>query len=261
MLPIGFAIALLDQEYVAQDLLPALTRRHFGEKAQNDYVLGVSGGEPMMFQSAAQTPTAANADVSIGFFRLQIAEVRERLRQRLPVRPVPPDFIAPTGTRARPAGPPPVQMMMPMMGILAASEQAEGLWQLRVRHQSGSLAAAVAHARRRNLLLSFSILLLLSASVFLLVRSARRARQLAEQQLDFVAGVSHEFRTPLTVIESAAYNLSTGVTRSPEQMQQYGQIIRKQTRQLHEMIEQILEFAGMQSGRPPRELQPLQLNP
>jgi signal transduction histidine kinase len=142
----------------------------------------------------------------------------------------------------------------------AAAEQSDGPWQFHLRHQSGSLAAAVAQARRRNLGLSFTILVVLTASVVLLVQSTRRARRLAQQQMDFVAGVSHELRTPITVIDSAAHNLAKGVTRNPEQMQKYGRMIQRQTRQLHEMVEQVLEFAGIQSGRNLYELQPVQLN-
>ncbi len=45
-----------------------------------------------------------------------------------------------------------------------------------------------------------------------------------------------------------------------DQVQGYGRIIRRQTRQLQEMVEQALEFAGIQSGRQPYNLQPLNLN-
>jgi signal transduction histidine kinase len=44
-------------------------------------------------------------------------------------------------------------------------------------------------------------------TVFALLRISRSAQQLAELQMNFVAGVSHELRTPLTVMSTAAYNL------------------------------------------------------
>ncbi len=76
-------------------------------------------------------------------------------------------------------------------------------WRLLVKHPSGSLEAAVNSARRRNLIISSSILSVLGASVALLVLSTRRAQELARQQMEFVAAVSHELRTPLAVIRSA----------------------------------------------------------
>src|SRR5262249_7918466 len=110
--------------------------------------------------------------------------------------------------------------------------------------------------RRRNLFISFGILALLGASVALMMLSARRARRLAEQQMDFVASISHELRTPLAVIDSAAYNLDKGVVRDPRQIKGYGALIRKETGRLTEMVEQVLEFAGVQSGRRRYDLQP-----
>ena len=44
------------------------------------------------------------------------------------------------------------------------------------------------------------MLLLLSVSIGLILVSARRAQELARQQMEFVAAVSHELRTPLARI-------------------------------------------------------------
>ncbi len=122
-------------------------------------------------------------------------------------------------------------------------------WLLMMKHRSGSLEASVQANRRRNLGMSFGILILLGAAVGLLYNSSRRARLLAEQQMEFVAGVSHELRTPLAVIHSAAENLADGVVQSTDQSKRYGQLIRKEGRRLTEMVEQVLELAGVQSGR------------
>jgi signal transduction histidine kinase len=129
-----------------------------------------------------------------------------------------------------------------------------------IRHRAGSLEAAVTSVRRRYLLISFSILALLAASVALMMLSSRRAHRLAQQQMDFVAGISHELRTPLAVIESAAFNLDKGVVKDPGQIKTYGTLIRKETGRLTEMIEQVLEFAGVQSGRQRYDLLPVGLN-
>ncbi|MGH9843147.1 MAG: sensor histidine kinase [Blastocatellia bacterium] len=262
MAPISFLVVTLNRDCITQEILPALVKRHFGEGAQSDYLLAVSSAESrqIIFQSASQALTAANADLSAGLFRLRTSELRNRLQQRAQFKMLPPRLAAAGGARARPAEAVAFPPLMPVMGMLAASDEQNGLWQLHLRHQAGSLGTAVAQARRRNLFIGFGILLLLGVSVALLVRSARRARRLARQQMDFVAGISHELRTPIAVIDSAAYNLANGVTHSSEQTQHYGLLIRKQTRQLHGMIEQVLEFAGIQSGRQPYQLQPVELN-
>ena len=112
-------------------------------------------------------------------------------------------------------------------------------------------------ARRRNLVVSSSILAVLGASVGLLVLSTRRAQTLARQQMEFVAAVSHELRTPLAVIRSAGENLADGVVRDEAQIRKYGELVRNEGRRLTEMVEQILEFAGIQSGQRGFALRPV----
>ncbi|HYT73751.1 MAG TPA: HAMP domain-containing sensor histidine kinase, partial [Vicinamibacterales bacterium] len=71
----------------------------------------------------------------------------------------------------------------------------------------------------------------------------------ARQQLEFVATVSHELRTPLAVIRSAADNLADGVVNDETRVRQYGQLVRHEGIRLTDLVEQILEFAGLQSGQ------------
>src|SRR5262249_22729742 len=77
-------------------------------------------------------------------------------------------------------------------------------WILVLQHTAGSLDAAVSNARRRNLWISFGILTVLIAGLGIVVVNAQRSQRLAAQQMDFVATVTHELRTPLAVIRSAA---------------------------------------------------------
>jgi signal transduction histidine kinase len=121
-------------------------------------------------------------------------------------------------------------------------------WQLVVKHRQGSLDSAVASLRRRNLAISFGVLVLLAAAVGMIFVSAHRAQRLADLQMEFVAGVSHELRTPLAVIRSAADNLADGVVESGPQVHEYGKLIGREGRRLSTMIEQTLQFAGVQTG-------------
>jgi signal transduction histidine kinase len=122
-------------------------------------------------------------------------------------------------------------------------------WRLLVRHREGSLEAAVGQTRRRNLAVSFGVLLVLGLATGLLVVTAQRARHLAGQQMAFVAGVSHELRTPLAVICSAAENLADGIVQDPEQAGRYGVLIRDEGRRLSGMVEQVLGLVAAGSGR------------
>jgi signal transduction histidine kinase len=91
------------------------------------------------------------------------------------------------------------------------------------------------------------VLLLLSISVGLLAQASRRAHRLARQQMEFVAGVSHELRTPVAVIRSAAENLAQGVVGG-DRVKRYGETIGGEARRLGEMVERVLQYAGIDSG-------------
>jgi signal transduction histidine kinase len=86
------------------------------------------------------------------------------------------------------------------------------------------------------------------------------ALQLAKLQMDFVASVSHELRTPLAVVCSAAENLADGVVEGKEHLARYGSVIRNQSHQLTELVNQILLFASSRDGQLRYALRPLQVS-
>ena len=102
---------------------------------------------------------------------------------------------------------------------------------------------------RRNLTVDFGVLLVLTAMIATMVISVRRAHQLAQMRMDFVASVSHELRTPLTGILSSAQNIADGLVTSKERAVQYGSAILGQAHQLADLVEEILLFSSTERGR------------
>ncbi|MCS1409775.1 MAG: Sensor protein SrrB [Verrucomicrobia subdivision 3 bacterium] len=96
-----------------------------------------------------------------------------------------------------------------------------------------------------GVILSFPLFLnalILATGVFL-VQVTRRRRQLAAEQMRFVATVSHELRTPLAVISGAAHNLKTGIVKHPDRVRRYAGLIDKHVQELSELVEHVLAFA------------------
>ncbi|HWI16492.1 MAG TPA: HAMP domain-containing sensor histidine kinase, partial [Vicinamibacterales bacterium] len=108
---------------------------------------------------------------------------------------------------------------------------------------------AATAVRMRNLVISSSVLLLLTLAIGLIVVSARRAQELARQQMEFVAAVSHELRTPVSVIGTAAGNLADGVVGDPQRVRKYGETIQGEARRLAETVERVLQLAGIAAGK------------
>jgi signal transduction histidine kinase len=144
-------------------------------------------------------------------------------------------------------------------GVTGPRPVASPKWRLLIKHPAGSLEAAVESVRRRNLLVSTSILGVLGASLMLMAASMRRSQELARQQMEFVATVSHELRTPLAVVRAAGDNLADGVIKDEAQVRKYGELVRSEGRRLTEMVEQILELAGIHSGQRAPTLAPVHI--
>ncbi len=253
-----FTVLVLDRDYIAEEMLPALARQHFQDMDDGlDYQLAVVAGDagPVVYQStAAFTPgPRTSADAAASMFALRPQEFPElsasmRRFTTLMASPAAGRAAAPRGDRT---------VFMPFAGAGSAGT-ADG-WRLLVTHPSGSLEAAVSSARRRNLLISGGILAILAASLVLIVVSARQSQELARQQIEFVAGVSHELRTPLAVIRSAGDNLAEGVVHDQAQVRKYGALVRDEGRRLTGMVEQILEFSGIHSGGRALQVAPVAL--
>ncbi|MES2439553.1 MAG: HAMP domain-containing sensor histidine kinase [Verrucomicrobiota bacterium] len=135
----------------------------------------------------------------------------------------------------------------------------EPLWVMEIGRREGSLEAAVAGSRRRNLAVAVLLNGLILAAGWMLLRVTRTSRRLAEEQMKFVANVTHELRTPLTVIRGAAHNLKRGIVKDQEGIARYSGLILEHAESLGEMVEQVLDFSGAQGGQLGKERQPVDL--
>lgn len=66
---------------------------------------------------------------------------------------------------------------------------------------------------------------------------------------DFISSVSHELRTPLTAIGGWSETLLTGGAEEPEEVMFGLGIIQKESNRLTRMVEELLDFARIESGR------------
>lgn len=71
----------------------------------------------------------------------------------------------------------------------------------------------------------------------------RREQHLARLREDFISGVSHEFRTPLTQIRMFTDLLADGKLRTPEERNRSTEVIRREARRLTHLVENILQFS------------------
>jgi len=95
-------------------------------------------------------------------------------------------------------------------------------------------------------LLSLSILLV---SMWMLTRLAKNETALAEIKTSFIAGVSHELKTPLAMIRMFVETLESGRVPSEEKKAEYLRVISRESDRLAVMIDNLLDFSRIGSGR------------
>jgi len=229
-----------DRDYLRNVVLPPLLRRYLSEAGQPQYSVMVSETADSWQDVYRWGPKSAEAkerpESWVTLFELDSGPL-SGIRAPSPSRG---SQVPALQERLEAGSPPP----------------GHGVWTIRANHPAGSVETIVARARRRNLLLAAGLLSLLIATVIALVRFTRGAERLAQMQMNFVSGISHELRTPLSVIRAAGFNLRTQFARQPEQVERYGTLIQDESEKLTALVEQILRYGNVETGRilGPREV-------
>jgi signal transduction histidine kinase len=88
----------------------------------------------------------------------------------------------------------------------------------------------------------------------------RQVRDMLQSQKDFVANVSHEFKTPLTSIRGFAQAIHDGTLESMDGTQNAAHVILEETDRLNYMVNDLLTLAKLDAGMITMDQRPLDLN-
>lgn len=130
-------------------------------------------------------------------------------------------------------------------------------WRLQVALSSGEEIGRQAE-RQRTIELALVIVagIVTIVSLFIVVRGSVEERRLSALKSDFVANVSHELKTPLSLIRMFGELLSLDRAPSPEKRKQYLQIIVSESERLTALIENVLDFARVERGKATYDFSP-----
>jgi two-component system phosphate regulon sensor histidine kinase PhoR len=100
--------------------------------------------------------------------------------------------------------------------------------------------------RRVLILVSAVIIVVGLVLVWLAVLTERRASRMKS---DFIANVSHELKTPLSLIRMFGEMVATGRHKGEEAAREYGAIITRESERLSHLIDNVLDFARLERGK------------
>jgi len=100
-----------------------------------------------------------------------------------------------------------------------------------------------------NMTLSAILAAVLLGGIALTIRTALREMKLSAMKNEFVSNVSHELRTPLSSIRVFGEFMRRGRVEDQEKVREYGSYIETESRRLTQLINNILDFSRIESGR------------
>jgi signal transduction histidine kinase len=109
-------------------------------------------------------------------------------------------------------------------------------------------------ASRRRPVLAAALAVMLAfvwGATYLMARAIRREAAAARLQSDFVAAVSHEFRSPLTTLRQISDMLDADRVPSEPRRRQYYGILVSETARLQRLVESLLNFGRFETGGQP----------
>jgi signal transduction histidine kinase len=105
------------------------------------------------------------------------------------------------------------------------------------------------------------LLVIIVAGIVTTYRLMRRETEMARLKSDFVANVSHDLKTPLSVIRMFGETLDMGRVTSEVQRQQYYRVITRESERLSRLIDNVLDFSRIEGGRRAYEIAPAPVEP
>ena len=238
-----------DQDVLRKELLPELAQRYFSGRGELEYQLAVAVGSDQngfIYSSESTSAKVTQPDATMSLFGpKQIPALKFSPAEQTSVE----DYEYSESQQS-------YNFRGAFWFPIIYSQPGNQDWYLIVKHRHGSLNESFSRLRRRDLAIGYGILLLLVASLGLVLIATRRAQELARLQVDFVTGVSHDLRTPLSVISLAAENLADGLIVGREAVARYGVTMQFQVRQLIQRVEQVLSFAAMNRNKATYTLAP-----
>lgn len=123
------------------------------------------------------------------------------------------------------------------------------MWSVRVFERDASVGKELARKRLIDSLFIGGAMTVMLAGLLVLVLAIRRERRANELKSEFISNVSHELKTPLSIISMFGEMLANGRTKGPDQATEYADIIWRESVRLSRLIDNVLDFAKIERGK------------
>jgi signal transduction histidine kinase len=130
-------------------------------------------------------------------------------------------------------------------------------------YQPGGVSPTVVVERQAMIFMAAFVLLLVVIVLGLgaTYRLVRRESEMARLKSDFVASVSHDLKTPLSLIRMFAETLELGRVTEEATRREYYAVITRESERLTRLIDNVLDFSRIEEGRQSYDIFPNAVEP
>jgi signal transduction histidine kinase len=122
-------------------------------------------------------------------------------------------------------------------------------WKAQVGLKNTNLEALARDSFLHSIGATILVLVFLLCGIAFTIRATDREARLAQAKSNFVANVSHELKTPLSLLSLFSEILELGRVKNEDKKIEYYRIIRHESLRLNKMIDNILDFSKIEAGR------------
>jgi tetratricopeptide (TPR) repeat protein len=122
-------------------------------------------------------------------------------------------------------------------------------WKVGLFDKSGKTVEQLAGREKRIYLFLFAgILAVMTFGIVIIARAVLYETEASRLKSEFVSNVTHELKTPLSLIRMFGETLDSGIVSDESKRREFYSIIRKESERLSHLIENVLDFSRMDAG-------------
>ncbi len=135
-------------------------------------------------------------------------------------------------------------------------------WRVALYQPAGLSPRDMVRRQTMIFMAAFALLLLvIAAGLTGTYRLGRRESEIARLKSDFVANVSHDLKTPLSLIRMFAETLEMDRVPDERRRREYYAVLTRESERLSRLIDNVLDFSRIESGRQRYEIAPGSVEP
>ncbi|HUM16951.1 MAG TPA: HAMP domain-containing sensor histidine kinase [Candidatus Nitrosotalea sp.] len=135
-------------------------------------------------------------------------------------------------------------------------------WRVALYQPAGLSPRDMVRRQAMIFMAAFALLLaVIAAGLAATYRLVRRESEIARLKSDFVANVSHDLKTPLSLIRMFAETLEMDRVPDAQRRREYYAVLTRESERLSRLIDNVLDFSRIESGRQRYEIAPGPVEP